>query len=90
MNPPRTILNVQTIAIILDYVIISILVKYKTNHETMIAFIDLVVENARTGKATPGSSQTVRKLTGVCGDGKLDEVVCWFIISLEPAFDYLI
>jgi hypothetical protein len=64
MNPPRTMLNVQTIAIILDYVIISILVKYKTNHETMIAFIDLVVENARTGNATPGSNQTVRKFTG--------------------------
>ena len=50
---------------ILDYFIISIFVKYRTNHETIIAFIDFIVENARTGKATPGRSQTVRKFTGV-------------------------
>jgi hypothetical protein len=64
MKPPRTILNVQTIAITRDYVIIPILVKYKTNQDTIIAFIDFTVENASTGKATPGNNHTVRKVTG--------------------------
>jgi hypothetical protein len=64
MNPPITMLKVQAIAMILDYFIISILLKYNTNHDTMIAFIDLTVENDSTGNATPGSSQTDRKLTG--------------------------
>ena len=29
----------------------------------MIALMDFIVENAKTGNATPGSSQTVRKVT---------------------------
>ena len=34
----------------------------------MIALMDFIVENAKTGNATPGSSQTVRKVTaGGCG-----------------------
>lgn len=63
MNPPRTILIVHIIAIALDYFTKSILSKYTTSHETIIPLIDLTVENAKTGKATPGSSQTDKKLT---------------------------
>jgi hypothetical protein len=61
--PPSTIENVHTIAIILDSLIISILVKSRTSQETMIALMDFIVENTKTGNATPGSSQTVRKVT---------------------------
>lgn len=57
-------LQVQAIAITLDYLIISILVKYKTNQDTMIALMDFTVEQASTGNATPGSSQTDKKVTG--------------------------
>lgn len=42
----------------------------------MIALMDLVVENASTGSTTPGSSHTVRNVTGGgcyswCGSTKL-------------------
>lgn len=57
-------LNVQAIAITLDYLIMSIFVKYNTNQEIIIAFIDLTVEKAKTGNATPGRVQTVKILTG--------------------------
>lgn len=62
--PPSTILKVHAMAIILDSLIISILVKYKTSQETIMALIDFTVEKARTGNATPGSSHTVRNVTG--------------------------
>jgi hypothetical protein len=64
INPPITILNVHAIAIILDYFIIYILLKYNTNHDTIIAFIDFTVENDNTGKATPGNNHTDKKFTG--------------------------
>jgi hypothetical protein len=74
MNPPKTILQVHAIAITLDYFTISILLKYKTSQDTTIAFMDFTVEKERTGKATPGSSQTDKKFTGfsvfyICGSG---------------------
>lgn len=64
IKPPTTMLNAQTMAIILDQLTKPILLKYKTNQEIIMALIDFTVENASTGKATPGISHTVRKLTG--------------------------
>jgi len=57
-------LNVHAIAIILDSFIIYILLKYRTSHDTIIAFIDFTVENDSTGRATPGNNQTDIKVTG--------------------------
>lgn len=91
MKPPITILNVHAIAMTRDYFIISNLVKYRTNQDMTIAFIDFTVENAKTGNATPGSSHTVKKLTGFdvlsigCG-APSDSVLTSCISVLDPVF----
>lgn len=89
MNPPTTILKVHAIAIIRDYFIMSNLVKYITSQEITIAFIDFTVENANTGRATPGNSHTVKKLTGFYGfstgcGGPSDSVFVYCISVLDP------
>lgn len=60
-------LQAHAIAMTLDYFTISILLKYKTSHEMIMALIDFTIENESTGKATPGNSHTVKKVTGFYG-----------------------
>ena len=54
INPPPKMLRDQDRVMILDSVLSPFVNSSRTSHPTMIAFIDLTIENDRIGRATPG------------------------------------